>query len=241
MTLRQQERSLATRGGAPNSIANSEEPPMTTLPLSHISVLDLTAHRAGPTARAPARRLGRACHQDRAARRAAGATRWAATATASTSRTCIATRSAMTLNLKSDGRPRDLHEARRQGRCHRRELPLRREASPEGRLRHRGQDQSAHRLWLDRGLRPERPRRRPSRRRPDRPGHGRADVDHRRARPRADARRHPDRRPDLGPAAGAGHHPRALQSRAHRQGPVGPHLADRGADLHARFPGRRAG
>src|SRR5262245_19796080 len=27
-----------------------EETPMTTLPLSHISVLDLTAHRAGPTA-----------------------------------------------------------------------------------------------------------------------------------------------------------------------------------------------
>ncbi len=38
---------------------------MTALPLSHISVLDLTAHRAGPTRGAPARRLERACHQDR--------------------------------------------------------------------------------------------------------------------------------------------------------------------------------
>ena len=29
---------------------SEKETPMTTLPLSHISVLDLTAHRAGPTA-----------------------------------------------------------------------------------------------------------------------------------------------------------------------------------------------
>ncbi len=35
-------------------------------------------------------------------------------------------------------------------------------------------------------------------------GHGRPDVDHRRARPRPDARRHSHRRPHLGPPAGPG-------------------------------------
>ena len=43
-------------------------------------------------------------------------------------------------------------------------------------------------------LRPGRPLRRAAGLRPDRAGHGRADVDHRRARPGPDARRHPDRR-----------------------------------------------
>ncbi len=82
-------------------------------------------------------------------------------------------------------RPRDLHEARQGCRRGRRELSFRREVPAEGRLRDGGQGQSAHRLRLDRGLWPERPRRGASRRRPDRAGHGRADVDHRRAGPRA--------------------------------------------------------
>ena len=97
---------------------------------------------------------------------------------------------AMTLNLKSEEGHAIFMKLAEEGRRHRRELPLRREASPQGRLRRGRQGQSAHRLWLDRGLRPERPGRGAPRRRPDRAGHGRPDVDHRRARPRPDARRH---------------------------------------------------
>ena len=50
----------------------------------------------------------------------------------------------------------------------------------------------------------------------DRPGHGRPDVDHRRARPRPDARRQPDLRSDGRPAARPGDHARPLRSRAHQ-------------------------
>ena len=55
--------------------------------------------------------------------------------------------------------------------------------------------QPAPRLRQHLGLRPGRPLPRAPGLRPDRAGHGRADVDHRPARPGPGARRHPDRRP----------------------------------------------
>ena len=54
---------------------------------------------------------------------------------------------------------------------------------------------------------------RPAGRRPDRPGHGRADVDHRAARAGPGARRHPDRRPHRGQSARARHHDGAVRAR----------------------------
>ena len=75
------------------------------------------------------------------------------------------------------------------------------------------------------------------RRRSDRAGHGRADVDHRPAGPGAGARRHSDRRPDRGQPAGAWHHDGDLRPRAHRRRPLGHHLAAGSADLHAGLPG----
>ena len=99
------------------------------------------------------------------------------------------------------------------------------------------QDQSAHRLRQHLRLRPGRPVRDATRRRPDRAGHGRPHVDHRVARTRAGARRHSDRRPDVRHAARAGHHPGAVRAREDRRRPVGAHVAARSADLHARLPG----
>ena len=79
-----------------------------------------------------------------------------------------------------------------------RELPARRQAPARHRLR--GAVAAVNPrldLRLDLRLRPDRPVPRPPRLRPDRAGHGRADVRHRAARPGAGARRHPHRRPDV--------------------------------------------
>ena len=77
--------------------------------------------------------------------------------------------------------------------------------------------------------------------RPDRAGHGRADVGHRAARAGAGARRHPDRRPLRRTVLRARHHGGAARAREVRQGPARRDLAPAGADFHARLPGRRAG
>ena len=82
------------------------------------------------------------------------------------------------------------------------------------------------------------PYREPSGVRPDRPGHGRTDVDHGRARPRPDARRHSHRRPVRRTVLRARHPGRTARARAVGQGPGGGELAAAGADLHARLPGR---
>ena len=100
-------------------------------------------------------------------------------------------------------------------------------------------DQSASRLCQHLGLRPGRPLSRAARLRPDRAGHGRADVDHRRARPRAGARRHP-----ASPISRAGLYcahgilVALLEREETGEGPVGADLAAAGADRHAGFPGR---
>ena len=86
-------------------------------------------------------------------------------------------------------------------------------------------------------LRPGRPLSRSSGLRPDRAGHGRTDVDHRRAGQGPDARRHPDRRLDRRPLLRARHHGGAARAREVRRRPVGADFAAAGADLHARFPG----
>ena len=81
---------------------------------------------------------------------------------------------------------------------------------------------------------PVRPARR---RRPDRAGHGRADVDHRLARPGAGARRHPDRRPHRRQPARARHHDGAVRPRAHRRRALGHDQPAGSAGVHARLPG----
>ena len=98
--------------------------------------------------------------------------------------------------------------------------------------------QQAHRPRQHLRLRPGRPLSRPAGLRPDRAGHGRADVDHRPAGPGPGARRHPGRRSLRRPVLRARHHDRAARARSVRRGPVGHHLAAAGADLHARLPGR---
>ena len=57
------------------------------------------------------------------------------------------------------------------------------------------------------------------------------------AGPGADARRHPDRRPDRRQPAGARHHDGAVRPRAHRRRPLGHHQPAGSAGLHAGLPG----
>ena len=69
-------------------------------------------------------------------------------------------------------------------------------------------------------------------------GHGRADVDHRSARPGSGARRHSGRRSHRGSVLRARHHGGAARARAVGRGTMGQHLAPPGADFHARLSGR---
>ena len=98
--------------------------------------------------------------------------------------------------------------------------------------------QQAHRARQYFRLRPGRALSRPAGLRPDRAGHGRADVDHRPAGARSCARRHPDRRSVRRSVLRARHHGRAARTRDVGRGPMGQHLAAAGADFHARLPGR---
>ncbi len=209
---------------------------MAKLPLEHITVLDLTLHRAGPTCARQFADWGAKVIKIEVPGgpkgEATGANRLGPDY-----QNLHRNKLNMTINLKSEeGRAifLDLAKTRRRGD---RELPLRREASVGHRLRGGFQGQSAHRLRQHRGLRTGRARREAPGRRSDRARHGRPDVDHRRARPRPDARRHSDRGPDRGPVPVSGMPAGADAARPNRRGPMGAHVAPGIADLHARFPG----
>ena len=177
--------------------------PRASAALTRFTVLDLTRVRAGPTAVRQLRRLGRQRHQGRAARApGAGATPWAARATGPTSRTCTATSAAITLDLKSAD-----------GAAVFRRLAAKADVvvenfRPDVKTRlgidyaTLSQAQPAPRLCQHLRLRPGRALRQAPGLRPDRAGHGRPHVDHRRAGPRADARRH-SRSPTSRPASSA--------------------------------------
>ncbi len=92
------------------------------------------------------------------------------------------------------GRHGDFQEDGREGRYRGRELSPRCEEPARHRLRIAEGDQQAHHPRVDLGLRPGRALQGAARRRSDRPGHVGPDVDHRRGRPRPDARRHRRRR-----------------------------------------------
>ena len=87
-------------------------------------------------------------------------------------------------------------------------------------------------------LRPERPAGRAPRLRPDRPGHGRADVGHRPAGPGPGARGHPDRRPVRRHLRGPGHPGGAAGARDLGPRPVGADLAAAVHGLHDGLPDR---
>ena len=144
----------------------------------------------------------------------------------------------MTLNLKSkEGRAAFLKMVKKADVIVENFRPGR-EAAAEGRLQGRQEDQSAHRLRQHLRLRPGRALREPAGLRPDCPGHGRADVDHRLAGPGPGARRHSGRRPHRRTVLRARHPHRAARAREVEEGPAHFHVASAGADLHARLPGR---
>ena len=101
----------------------------------------------------------------------------------------------MTLNLKSQRRRGDPEADGRARRRAGRELPPRRQGPARHRLRDAVGGQPAAGLRQHLRLRRRRPVPPAPGLRPDRAGHGRADVDHRHSRAGAGARRHPDRRP----------------------------------------------
>ena len=119
-----------------------------------------------------------------------------------------------------------------------RELPRRRQRAAGPRLRTLACAQSTRRAGQHLGLRAGRAVCRPARRRSDRAGPERPDVDHRRARPRADARGHRGIRHRGRHVPRPGHPAGAAATRAHRRRPMGAHVAARGDAQQARLPGR---
>ena len=145
----------------------------------------------------------------------------------------------ITLNLKSPQGARGVQAPGREGRRRGRELPPRREGPPRHRLRGAARRSTSASSRQHLRLRPGRALSRPAGLRPDRAGHGRADVDHRRCRARARCAS-ASRSPISPPACSAriGILVALLEREVSGEGPVGHDLAAAGADLHARLPGR---
>ena len=207
------------------------------LPLNGFKVIDLTAHRAGPTA---VRQLadwgadvikieppaGARDRRDRQPPQRPGLPEPAPQQAQPDAQPEVA------------GRPRDLLRAGEDGRRRGRELHVRRQAPARRRLRGGEEGQPAHRLRQHLRLRPGRSLRGPRR------------ASTRSPRAWAGSCRSPVI-PAAGPvrvgiaindvAAGLllanADRARAARARAHRRRPVGAHLAHRSADLHARLPG----
>ena len=137
---------------------------------------------------------------------------------------------------EAERRHRDAQAPDRHGGCRGRELPPGREIPPRHRLRDAGGGQPAPGLCQHLRLRPDRPAGRAPRLRPDRAGHGRADVGDRASRRRPDARRHSHRGPVRGHLRGAGHPGRAAGARVLRPGPMGAHLPAGVHGLHDGLP-----
>ena len=210
---------------------------MTTspLPLNDFRVIDLTAHRAGPTAVRQLADWGAQVIKIEPSGELVDAT--GSRRDGPDFQNLHRNKRAMTLNLKSD-----------EGRAIFFKLAERADVIVEN-----YKSDVKHRLGIDyeavkkvnprivygsiSGFGQDGPYAGPRRRRPDRPGHGRADVDHRPCRARPAARRHRDQRHLGRSAAVLWDRAGVAQSRAHRRGAMGPHLVARGADLYARLSG----
>ena len=152
---------------------------MAKLPLSHIKVLDLAAHRAGPTAvRQLADWGAQVIKIEQPPEPGSKTDAMGGSRHGFDFQNLHRNKQAITLNLKSkEGHAIFMKLAKKADvivENYRSDVKYRLKVDyksvkkePEDRLR------------LDRGLRPGRPGCRAPRRRPDRPGHGRADVDHR--------------------------------------------------------------
>ena len=180
---------------------------MTSLPLNGFTVLDLTAHRAGPTAVRQLADWGANVIKIEAPGPQIDAT--GSRRDGPDFQNLHRNKRSITIDLKTKEGHDAVHDDGEKGRCRRRELQVHRKAPPRHRLRGGEAGQPAHRLRQHLGLRPGRALRGPPRRRPDRPGHGRADVDHRPSGRRADPRRHRHQRHLRRAAAGQRHHPGA--------------------------------
>ncbi len=210
--------------------------PRASQALSRFTVLDLTRVRAGPTAVRQLADWGANvikidAPEEEGAEPMGGARR------GPDFQNLHRNKRAITLNLKEKAGARRVLSPGAEGRRGGGEFPARREGASRHRLRVAEEDQQAPRLCQHLRLRPGRALSRPAGLRPDRAGHGRADVDHRTAGAGARARRHSGRRPHSRPVLRDRNPYGAARARTVGRGAMGADLAAAGAGLHARLPG----
>ena len=165
--------SAARLSHRPSRIRRKPDVSIGSLPLSRFTVLDLTHARAGPTAVRQLADWGAKVIKieppggagQRHHRLAPRGVRFPEPAPQ---------QAQPRAQPEKPGRQGDLYEAGREGRCDRREFPLRGEVPPRRRLRIRQEGQQAHRLWQHLRLRPDRAVCEAARGRSDRAGDGRA-------------------------------------------------------------------